>query len=303
MDFLMEIFKVAPDIVKWIIYVFLSLLVFGIVILMLLSSFKMYKALDKENQAFKLSETNARLNNDLGILTHRINELTLSSDSLIHFFGEAEKKLYHLQSILTHYEEQDDTYKNITEVSNVESGKIIKDFLNLLSSEISRKSKVRVSLWGLDSNDEDFLIQIDNSSNFYRNNTGQKRVNIHNSIIGRAYRTNKKQFIYNVEDDPDWKKESDQKYNSIIAIKLTNMKNVLSLDFSEEPDKSDLILIEFAVIILTYFFSIIDANKDIIKQHEIWENSKQKAITEIEKYNERLNKILDEINTASIKEE
>ena len=97
MDFLMEIFKVAPDIVKWIIYVFLSLLVFGIVILMLLSSFKMYKALDKENQAFKLSETNARLNNDLGILTHRINELTLSSDSLIHFFGEAEKKLYHLQ--------------------------------------------------------------------------------------------------------------------------------------------------------------------------------------------------------------
>lgn len=103
-----------------------------------------------------------------------------------------------------------------------------------------------MSLWALriEKDKKPVLQSFYRSANYTSYKTDTKYLPIDDSIAGRAFRKEKEEFVYDLENDPDWHGFSGkQTYSAILAIPIKNF-GVLTVDFSNKPSEHEIKVIE-----------------------------------------------------------
>jgi len=146
------------------------------------------------------------------------------------------------------------------------------------------RSRVRIIIWHQvnDSQIESYVT----SSNYISKDIHTLEIN--NSIVGRALRTQNSQKVTSINDDPEWNETTKKKYTSVIAIPISRQygqKNfIISFDFVNTDSEFVSYIIRNAVLIeqllnKTVVFSTvkslhdeIDSIKDNVDYNDYNEN-------------------------------
>lgn len=218
--------------------------------LLILGAFRFAQSINKESQAFDLSEKNATLNKLNLDLMQLIINIRNSLEALNTYVIKVEQNTKNLDERINNKDSE------VTlELIDSEVGRIISDFINLLSSELSYGNKTRVSLWTYNTK-EDCLEPLFRSSNFPNSKNTSKILDINKSIAGRAFRTGEFQYTENLNSDPDWKQYFSNTYKSILAVPVDGNR-ILTVDFKKIPPEEDQLLVQTAASLLSYLYSIV----------------------------------------------
>lgn len=242
----------APTWVKIIIYLIIIVGTLAIFAFIIAGSFKFMKSVDKESRALDLSRDNREISNELSKISREKEEMLDFLEML---------QVYILKVKLTIQDIQSEDYKQ--EGYESDTGRLISDFINLISNKICIGNHSRVSLWVIEDIGEDNakkeaqLKVLYRSSNFPYNSSKSKYLNIDESIAGRAYRKKKSQFSVNLEEDDDWENYSSTAYNEIFAFPI-NQDYVLTIDFKKKTRELDRIIAQESATYLSYIYEMIE---------------------------------------------
>ncbi|WP_058953024.1 GAF domain-containing protein [Clostridium tyrobutyricum] len=214
-----------------IIEIIVIIAIVAICVLLVISAYKYTKSVAKETKIFDLSKKNYELHN-------KLSDAELINSNILNSLNTLTSFLYNSQLLI---------FNSVENGNEIEIGEQFKIMANLISSDTGGNDRKRVSLWVFccDENEEPVLRSFYRSANYTNYNSDTKCLPIDDSIAGRAFRKNKKEFIYDLENDPDWHGFSgNQIYSAILAIPIKNF-GVLTVDFSSKPSKYELQIIEF----------------------------------------------------------
>jgi len=277
-------FKIIIDALKeskiaiWtcIILVILALIIF--LGLCLLSIYKIYQKIDSDNKVLEIVSDNAKLNKEQILINSKNLFREKQLKNLYERTNIVESDITRIFSQSTNHNPSDidnepskpksekDIYSSTGEV-----GRLLSDYIDFLTHELSFNNRVRIILWGNENGEETFfygvplhnyremdIFEIFRSSNYSSRNKG-KKININKSIAGRAMRKNVEQFVEDVKLDPDWSNEDKSQYVSIWAVPLNN-NQVLTIDYENKPDKTELYLAAISAKLLLLLLTLIKNN-------------------------------------------
>ena len=242
----------APTGVKVVIYLIIIVGTVAVFAFIIAGSFKFMKSVDKESRALDLSRDNREISNELSRISREKEEILDFLEML---------QVYILKVKLTIEDIQSEDY--IQEGYESDTGRLISDFINLISNKICIGNHSRVSLWVIEDTGEDDTAKetqlkvLYRSSNFPYNNSNSKCLTLDESIAGRAYRKKKSQFSVNLKEDPDWEKYSSKVYNEIFAFPI-NQDYVLTIDFKKKTRELDRIIAQETATYLSYIYEMIE---------------------------------------------
>lgn len=239
----------APPLYKFLIYLIILLTVLAICGWLIVGAYRFAKSINKESQAFDLAEKNAQLNKENLELEKSINNICNSMEAMNTYIIKTEQTIRYLNARINTKDTE------ITkELIESEIGRVISDFINLLSSELSYGNRTRVSLWTLNS-EKNNLEPLYRSSNFPNSKNTSKILDINQSIAGRALRTGEFQYSEDLNSDPDWKQYFSNTYKAIVAVPVDESR-ILTIDFKKIPPKEDQLFAQTAASLLSYLYSM-----------------------------------------------
>jgi len=285
-------FKVIIDVLKEskvAIWICILIIVFALIIflsLCLLSIYKIYQKIDADNKVLEIVSDNAKLNKEQIFLNSQNSFREKQIKKLYERTNIVEMDITRIfskssSSISEEIEDEDLTPKEEKDIysSTGEVGRLLSDYIDFLTHELSFNNRVRIILWGIEDDEPVFhygvplesfreldIIEIFRSSNYSSRNK-EKKININKSIAGRAMRKNKEQFVDNVQSDPDWSNEDKSQYISIWAVPLSN-NQVLTIDYENKPDDTELYLAAISAKLLLLLLTLIKNNILIYQNNE-----------------------------------
>ena len=131
------------------------------------------------------------------------------------------------------------------------------------------RSRVRIIIWK-QKNDSEIYSYV-NSSNYSSKTTHVLEIN--NSIVGRALRTQNLQKVTSTHDDPEWNEKTKKKYTAVLAFPIIEQYNqgnfVISFDFVNTDNEFVSYLIRNSVLIeqllnkILFFDTVQSLKKEI----------------------------------------
>lgn len=230
----LNFFSPKGILVLQIIFIITFLVICGFLIF---SAYKFTTSVSKETKIFDLSKENHKLHDKLCSVELLNSNIFNSVNTLINFLYDSKLNVF---SIFRNVKSLEEMEQNLNVI-----GELFKIISNLISSDVGGNSKKRVSLWRIsDRNGKTVLEPFCRSANYTNYYSKTKYLSINDSIAGRALIKNKKQFVDDLEKDPDWHGfSSNQRYDAILAIPIEEF-GVLTVDFSSKPSESEIQIIE-----------------------------------------------------------
>lgn len=241
----------SPTFIKMIIYGIIVLGIITVFSFIIAGSYKFMKSVDKESRALDLSRDNRDLSNKL-LKIEKENEEIIEFLEMLHVY------LSKVKSTISDMKRSDYNMEGY----QADTGRLISDFINLLSNKICVGNHSRVSLWVVDhestsETDEEELKVLYRSSNFPYNDSKSKCLSLNESIAGRAYRKKKPQFSCDLKNDPDWEKYSFKTYSEIFAFPI-NTDYILTIDFKKKTRFMDRVVAQTSADQLSYIYEMIE---------------------------------------------
>ncbi|NQN49334.1 hypothetical protein HPA16_03070 [Streptococcus suis] len=251
---LTEIFKILPDWARIIIAVVTLIAILIVFAMIIYTIWKYANAVDKESKVFDLSKQNQELLEENRKIKYFNNFLETYFELLEEILPTLEVQVESIFDVWDDEISQEDKRVRVNEVHNIFNNSIQR-YIDVMTSEFTSTNKCRISVWYCPSEEENILKILARSSTFLR--TSSRKLNIDNSIAGRAFRKGKKQFSKSLDVDPDWEKYlQDSRYQSISAFPIDGNR-VVSIDYKFVPTELDDKLSELIVSGLDNIFSRI----------------------------------------------
>ncbi|MCG7435548.1 hypothetical protein [Lysinibacillus fusiformis] len=272
-DFFKVLITDSPLLVQIIIF---AIVIIGIALMFVFLSLGAYRfatAVNKESKAFDLSKSNQDLVRENEKLKDELQKFTNLVESTSNVMEVSNKKLEFLHNsafdkMIDSWINKDLTILVKTKTYFLENmTDIIYSALNLAAHEVNYQNRGRLSLWSLGNDNEDdsdenhYLQKVYRSVQFNYSKNETNKLDINESIAGRAYRTKSKQIVLDLVNDPDWNKASNDTYKSIIAYPIGKSR-VLTIDFKEFPNQKEQDFINQIALHLDYLYHFRDGILD-----------------------------------------
>jgi hypothetical protein len=219
--------------------------------------YKSYQQSFKESKIDKLLAENKEIQQNANYL-----------DNVIRSETELNQRFYVQSNLIEQIISSEDTTKDFRN----QLREFLDNFVMVTASINSfrkSRSRVRIIIWKQENDSE--IYSYVNSSNFSSKKTHVLEIN--NSIVGRALRTQNLQKVTSTHDDPEWNEKTKKKYTAVLAfpiIKQYDQGNfVISFDFVNTDDEFVSYLIRNAVLIeqllnkILFFDTVQSLKKDI----------------------------------------
>lgn len=216
-DVLKALLEVVPNWVTIGIGIAILLLTIGLVVLIFNSTKRTLESAHKESDIRQLESDIRILNTEKDQLENQVACLEGAVKSTNNF---AQAFVKSVGKNLSEFE-----YDSLTQ-------RIIESICNDI--KMTSKTIHRSALWIYteENNGEQILTLHQASSGFEVRDLNLKKLNIHNSVAGRCFRTKKKQIVNNVSEDPDWNFKENRKYEAILCFPIGDY-GVITIDSKE----------------------------------------------------------------------
>lgn len=275
-------FEVVTNVLKeskfavWTCIILFLIALFIFLCICLMSIYKIYQKISSDNKVLEIVSNNAKLNKEIITINSRNNFLEKQIKNLYERVNIVEFDIKRIFSKKLGNNDEGNWPKSEKEIYTGEIGRILSDYIDFLTHELSFNNRVRIILWGLEDNERIFvnksamesfrekdIVEIFRSSN-YSSRSKEKKININKSIAGRAMRTKEAQIVKDVANDPDWSSGEKNQYISISAIPLEDNK-ILTIDYEKKPDSIEIYLAAISAKLLLLLLTLVKNNIQQIK--------------------------------------